>query len=91
MTNLLVYDIANAKRLRDVAKTCEKFLTRVQKSVFEGELGLSQMHELKRELARIIDDETDSVMIYTVPRVAVKKKVVLGIEPDDPFVLLGGE
>lgn len=88
MTNLLVYDISNAKRLRTVAKACEKFLTRVQKSVFEGELGQSQMHELKRELTRIIDGENDSVYIYTVPRVAVKKKIVLGKEPDDPFVLL---
>lgn len=88
MTNLLVYDISNAKRLRTVAKTCEKFLNRVQKSVFEGELGQSQMHELKRELGRIIDSETDSVYIYTVPRVAVKKKVILGKEPEDPFVLM---
>lgn len=88
MTNLLVYDIADTKRLRVVAKTCERFLNRVQKSVFEGELGLSQMHELKRELNSIIDRETDSVMIYTIPRVAVKKKVVMGKEPEDPFIII---
>ena len=86
--NIVVYDIANPKRLRDVAKICEKYLARVQKSVFEGEIGKSELHALQGDLDDIIDRSEDSVFIYTVPRVAIKGKIVIGKEPDHPCIII---
>lgn len=86
--NIVVYDIANPKRLQAVAKTCEKYLARVQKSVFEGEIGKAELHALQGDLDDIIDPAEDSVFIYTVPRVAIKGKIVMGKEPEHPCIVM---
>ena len=86
--HILVYDIANPKRLRDVAKICEKYLARVQKSVFEGEIGKAELHALQGDLDETIDQSEDSVFIYTVPKVAIKDKVIMGKEPEHPCIIM---
>ena len=85
---VVVYDIANPKRLREVAKTCEKYLYRVQKSVFEGELTKSQLYALKADLKKIINRYEDSVIVYFIRRSDVKKQITLGKETEDRFVIL---
>ena len=60
-------DTANAsgqKRLRKVAKICERYGMRVQNSVFEVLLDAAQLVVLKHELEKIIDTEQDSVRFY---------------------------
>lgn len=57
-------DAAGAKRLRKVAKICERHGIRVQNSVFEVLVDAAQLVSLKAELARIIDKECDSVRFY---------------------------
>ena len=56
---ILVYDIAldqnGAKVLRHVFKICKKYLSHVQKSVFEGELTKSQLQKLTTELDKWVD------------------------------------
>jgi CRISPR-associated protein Cas2 len=68
MRLLVVYDIAisesGTKRLVKTAKTCEKYCTRVQDSVFEGILDGSELTKLINELRKIIDENCDSVRIY---------------------------
>lgn len=65
---ILVYDIAldqnGAKVLRHVFKICKKYLSHVQKSVFEGELTKSQLKKLTIELRKWIRDDKDSVIIF---------------------------
>lgn len=84
---LLTYDIANPKRLQTVAKICEKYLIRVQKSVFEGDLTPAEIHALTHDLTDTIDPLTDAVAIYIIPTAVAKKKQLMGIKPVDPYVL----
>lgn len=69
MYTILVYDISmdenGAKRLRRVFKLCKKYLNHVQNSVFEGELSKSQRFELCRLVQSEIDEEKDSVIIFS--------------------------
>ncbi len=67
MFAIVTYDIdleSGAKRLRRVAKVCESYGYRVQKSVFEMELDPAQLAHLVDELKKIVDLEKDSVRIY---------------------------
>lgn len=69
MDFLLVYDVSTAtvqgeRRLRRVAKICEGYGTRVQKSVFELILEEEHFAPLEHALARVIDQSHDSVRIY---------------------------
>lgn len=69
MDLLVVYDVntttsAGERRLRQVAKLCEGYGTRVQKSVFELVLEWEHLVPLQHRLSRIIDATTDSVRIY---------------------------
>lgn len=57
-------DSAGQKRLRKVAKICERHGMRVQNSVFEVLVDASQLVVLKQELGKAIDMEQDSVRFY---------------------------
>ena len=52
------------KRLRKVAKLCERNGIRVQNSVFEVLVDAAQLVVLKTELSQIIDHEHDSIRFY---------------------------
>jgi len=66
---LVVYDVctetaAGQRRLRKVAKVCEGFGQRVQKSVFECVVNPAQLEQLKHRLAKEINVKEDSLRIY---------------------------
>ena len=65
---ILVYDIDGDEKgtsvLRKMFKTCKKYLTHIQKSVFEGELSEAQLTKLRMEVNKIIRKELDSVIIF---------------------------
>lgn len=68
---LVLYDVdtTTAKgrtRLRKVAKICCNYGQRVQNSVFECMLTGAQYAKLKAELLSVIDDEKDSLRIYSL-------------------------
>ena len=69
---LVAYDVstvdekAGARRLRRVAKACVSYGTRVQKSVFEMQLGQKEWVELRARLLAEIDLERDSLRIYFI-------------------------
>jgi CRISPR-associated protein Cas2 len=46
MPHLILYDIADAKRLRRVARVCEDFGVRLQDSVFECDISPVQLQRL---------------------------------------------
>lgn len=60
---LIVYDVS-VERVTKVHKCLKRFLHWRQNSVFEGELTEAQIETVKGDLHRIINDETDSVLIY---------------------------
>ena len=69
MLYLIAYDVATTtpegrRRLRHVARTCEDYGQRVQKSVFECVVGPEQWALLRQALLDIIDPTEDSLRIY---------------------------
>lgn len=63
---LVSYDIANAKRLRRVAKTLESFGTRLQFSVFECPLDDLRLAQARASLADIINTDHDQVLFVSL-------------------------
>ena len=75
---ILSYDVSQ-KRVGKVMKICRKYLTHVQRSVFEGTLTEAEVNRLKRELDKIIDVEEDSVCIYRMDSLRFTQKEQIGV------------
>lgn len=96
MEILVTYDVATEtragqKRLRRVAKRCEAYGQRVQKSVFECTLDPADLEKLKSDLAREIKESEDSLRFYRLREPRSQYLQVMGrdIEHDlhDPLVV----
>ena len=89
---ILVYDIYTDDRgkkiLPKVFKLCKKYLTHVQKSVFEGEISQSQLKQLKIDLAKYIRDNEDALIIFKTRQEKWLEKEYIGIKEDatDNFI-----
>lgn len=79
MLRIIVYDIADAKRLRHVAKTCEFYGYRVEESVFECNLPDTEFEVFWDKLHRQIDPEEDFLIMYPVCRTCEEKIRTAGI------------
>lgn len=69
MLIIVTYDVstetaAGRKRLRRVAKICERTGQRVQQSVFECSVNQMQYEELERQLLAEIDEQEDNLRLY---------------------------
>lgn len=69
MLIIATYDVSTEtpqgrRRLRRVAKVCERVGQRVQKSVFECQVDQMQYEELERALLAEIDLEEDNLRFY---------------------------
>jgi CRISPR-associated protein Cas2 len=93
---LVAYDVATddaagRRRLHRVAKACEGFGQRVQKSVFECVLSESGLARLEAKLGRLIDPSRDSLRIYRLrePRASFVRIIGVDVAYDirDPLVL----
>lgn len=80
MLVLVTYDVSTEsregrRRLRRVAKVCQNYGQRVQKSVFECQVDPAQLEALERELLKEIDKEEDCLRLYRlrVPAVDVQE------------------
>jgi CRISPR-associated protein Cas2 len=87
MEVLVVYDIstvspAGERRLREVAKVCEGYGQRVQKSVFECRLELREIRLLIHDVGKIIDPHTDRVAVYRLREPYQRYVVALGRGPE---------
>jgi len=76
---ILVYDVST-ERVQKVHKVCKKYLTWVQNSVFEGEITKANLRLLKEEIRQVIDESTDSVVIYKFRTKAYYKRESIGKE-----------
>ena len=86
MLLVITYDVdttsaKGAKRLRKVAKLCERNGIRVQKSVFEVLVDAAQLVVLKTELSQIIDHEHDSIRFYRLGNSYQNKIETMGRTP----------
>jgi CRISPR-associated protein Cas2 len=72
MMVVVTYDVSTveakpgARRLRRVAKVCESYGVRVQKSVFECQVGSAEWVELRARLLREIKIDVDSLRFYFI-------------------------
>lgn len=60
---ILSYDV-QASRSARIAKTVKKYLTYMQRSLYQGYLTEKQLHRLQEELLPQIDPEYDSIIVY---------------------------
>jgi CRISPR-associated protein Cas2 len=60
---ILVYDIGE-KRVGKMLKLCRKYLHWIQNSVFEGEITEVKLKELTHSAKHIMDEATDSLIIF---------------------------
>ncbi len=86
MEILVAYDVstetpAGQRRLRRVAKVCEAYGQRVQKSVFECTLSRAHLELLKYRLWREIDTSADSLRFYRLREPIEKSREIMGTQP----------
>lgn len=95
MEILVTYDVMTdsaegRRRLRRVAKVCERFGQRVQYSVFECMVNGAQFELLKDQLEKEIEPHEDSLRIYRLQEPRDRYLEVLGRElphdQHDPLV-----
>lgn len=64
MFAVVCYDIPNDKRRNRVGNILEGYGNRVQKSVFECDIKPDHMTKLKQKLAKVIDNNEDTLRYY---------------------------
>jgi len=84
MEHLVTYDVDTTtkqgeRRLRRVAKLCEGYGLRVQKSVFEVTCTSAQLLALRQQLADIIDPQADSIRLYRLSAGSLRAVECLGV------------
>ncbi len=85
---ILFYDIADRTRKekdnsRRIRKTVERYLSRVQFSVFEGEIRQSDLKKLKATLQKECEDAVDSIIIYESTRQNYTERIVIGLDKNE--------
>lgn len=84
---ILVYDIGE-KRVGKMLKLCRQYLNWIQNSVFEGEISEVKLTELKIKAKKIIDEETDSLIIFSHTSSKWLNKEIVGKERSQTDVFL---
>lgn len=96
MLILVTYDVATVegagrRRLRRVAQACEDYGVRVQKSVFECQVGQTEWVRLKDRLLHEIKVEEDSLRFYFLDETAKQKTehhgVAKPLDLSEPLIL----
>ncbi|MEM1253274.1 MAG: CRISPR-associated endonuclease Cas2 [Cyanobacteria bacterium P01_H01_bin.21] len=84
MLVVVVYDIPNDKRRLKLSNLLEGYGRRVQYSVFECFLSLTQMRKLCIRVKQQIDMTEDNVRFYWISADAMTKTLTLGSDPPKP-------
>ncbi len=96
MLILVTYDVATVepagrRRLRRVARACEDYGTRVQKSVFECQVGQKEWVLLRQRLLTEIKTGEDSLRFYFLDEKAVARTehhgVAKPVDLTEPLIL----
>jgi CRISPR-associated protein Cas2 len=84
---ILFYDFGE-KRVAKALKTCRKYLSWVQNSVFEGEITEANLRKLELELKQKMKLEEDSLIIYTFANMKYSTREVIGVEKNPKSTFL---
>lgn len=93
---LVTYDVSTVdksgqRRLRRVAQACEDYGTRVQKSVFECQVGQTEWVRLRERLLKEIKESEDSLRFYYLDEKSVQRIEHYGVDKPldltEPLVL----
>ena len=76
---ILVYDCGE-KRVGKMLKLCRRYLNWIQNSVFEGEISEVKLTELKSQAKKIMDEDIDSLIIFSNETAKWMQKEILGKE-----------
>jgi CRISPR-associated protein Cas2 len=76
---IAVYDVAS-ERCPKMLKLCRRYLHWVQNSVFEGEITEVKLKELIHEARQIMDEQTDSFILFKNRNANWLDKQVVGNE-----------
>ena len=76
---ILVYDMGE-KRVGKMLKLCRQYLNWIQNSVFEGEITNVKLKELKLRAKIIMNEESDSLIIFKSRNQSWLEKEVVGKE-----------
>ncbi len=76
---ILVYDIGE-KRVGKILKLCRKYLNWIQNSVFEGAITEVKLKELISRAKNIMEEETDSIIIFKSSDEKWLDKQIIGSE-----------
>lgn len=92
---LVTYDVntetkEGRRRLRRVAKICEGYGQRAQRSVFECDIEEKRFERLKASLLKVIDEKTDSLRFYRMMEPMEKHRQTFGVnlilDLDEPII-----
>lgn len=83
MLVLVVYDIPDDKRRTRLATFLEGYGRRVQYSVFECFMSLSDMKKMHEVLQRKIKSDEDNVRLYWITRDSFQKALSIGSPPPE--------
>lgn len=76
---IAMYDVGQ-KRVGKMLKLCRKYLNWIQNSVFEGEITEVKLLELKQQATLIMDEETDSLIVFKTRQEKWLDKDIVGHE-----------
>nr|WP_307383251.1 CRISPR-associated endonuclease Cas2 [Chitinophaga terrae (ex Kim and Jung 2007)] len=79
---ILVYDVGE-KRVAKMLKLCRQYLNWIQNSVFEGEITEVKLKELIVLSKKILNERTDSVIIFSSRDQKWLDKQIIGVEKSD--------
>lgn len=79
---ILVYDMGE-KRVARMLKLCRRYLNWIQNSVFEGELTEIQLKKLILEAKELMQDDQDSLIIFSSRNERWLDKRVFGLEKNE--------
>ena len=78
MLHLIAYDISSNRRLRRVARICEDYGIRVEKSVFECDLDDQTFDEMWSRLSSVTCEDEDRIIDYPIGMIDRKHIHALG-------------
>lgn len=87
MFAILYYDFGE-KRVAKALKTCRKYLVHVQNSVFEGEITEANLKKLRHELRSKMNEEEDSLIIYTFQNMRYSNREVYGNDKRESDIII---
>ena len=76
---IIVYDVG-VDRVGKVCNYLRTYLTRIQNSVFEGDITEARFARLKAGLEKIIESDHDSVLMWVLRDARFADRQIMGVE-----------